>query len=162
MRRHELVRIILVSVLSTAISATAFAQYGGGTGGGTGSGMGGGTGTGTGSGTGTGTTSSTYVAPSGGYSSGKAIGIGVGVAAAVAVGVVLYIHHRHKVAASHNSGSLTDRTPWTRSSVSLPVGGDPSVSQWVEHAGQKAHDNAGDLAARGRDVVKDYAILSAP
>lgn len=166
MHRHILVRIILVSVLSTAVSATAFAQYGGGTGGG----MGGGTGTGTGSGT----TSSTYVAPSGGYSSGKAIGIGVGVAAAVAVGVVLYIHHRHKVAASHNSGSLIDRTPWTRSSVSLPMERehqislpiathtDPSVSELVEHAGQKAQDNAGDLTARGRNVAKDYEFLSVP
>jgi len=170
MRGHILVRIILVSVLSTVVSATAFAQYGGGTGGGTGGGMG----SGTGGGTGGGTTSSTYMAPSGGYSSGKAIGIGVGVAAAVVVGVVLYIHHRHKAASSHNSGSLTDRTLWDRSSVSLPMGRehqislpiathtDLSVGERVELTGLKAQDNAGDLTARGRDLVKDYGTLSVP
>lgn len=160
MRRYILVRIILVSVLSTVVSATAYAQYGGGTG--TGGGMGGGTGAGTGAGT----TSSTYMAPSGGYSSGKAIGIGVGVAAAVVVGVVLYVHHRHKAASSHVSGSLTDRTPPDRSSVSLPMGRDqisiPSVGEWVELAGQKAQDNGGDLTTRGRNVVKDYGVLSVP
>ena len=64
--------------------AAASAQYGGGGGTG-GSGGTGGTGGSTG-----------YVAPSGGYGSGKAIGIGVGAAAGAAVAVVLLVrHHRH-------------------------------------------------------------------
>ncbi|HXJ11918.1 MAG TPA: hypothetical protein VNH19_06575 [Candidatus Limnocylindrales bacterium] len=67
-----------------ALCAAASAQYGGG--GGTG-GSGGTGGTGGGPG---------YVAPSGGYGSGKAIGIGVGAAAGATVAVVLLVrHHRH-------------------------------------------------------------------
>jgi len=116
---------------------------------------------------------STYMAPSGGYGAGKAIGIGVGAAAAVTV-LVLYIHHRHKVAASHSSGSLTDRTPGPRSSVSSSMGRehqtslliathtDPRATGRVELTEQTAQDNAADLATRGRDVVRDYGTLSVP
>jgi hypothetical protein len=73
-----------ISTICLAVCAAASAQYGGG-GGTTGSGGTGGTGRNTG-----------YVAPSGGYGSGKAIGIGVGAAAGAVVATVLLVrHHRH-------------------------------------------------------------------
>jgi len=73
-----------ISTICLAMCAAASAQYGGGGGTG-GSGGTGGTGGSTG-----------YVAPSGGYGSGKAIGIGVGAAAGAAVAVALLVrHHRH-------------------------------------------------------------------
>jgi len=79
-----IVRFVGISAICLAMCAAASAQYGGGGGTG-GSGGTGGTG-GTGG----------YVAPSGGYGSGKAIGIGVGAAAGAAVAVVLLVrHHRH-------------------------------------------------------------------
>src|SRR5246127_821332 len=73
-----LARFAGISTICLAVCAVASAQYGGG----------GGTG-------GTGGTGG-YVAPSGGYGSGKAIGIGVGAAAGATVAVVLLVrHHRH-------------------------------------------------------------------
>src|ERR1700740_318543 len=78
-----IVRFAGISTICLAVCAAASAQYGGG----------GGTG-----GSGMGATGGTpgYVAPSGGYSSGKAIGIGVGAAAGAAVAIVLLVrHHRH-------------------------------------------------------------------
>ncbi len=79
-----IVRFAGISTICLAMCAAASAQYGGGGGTG-GSGGTGGTGGSTG-----------YVAPSGGYGSGKAIGIGVGAAAGAAVAVVLLVrHHRH-------------------------------------------------------------------
>jgi hypothetical protein len=79
-----LARFAGISTICLAVCAVASAQYGGGGGTG-GSGGTGGTG-GTGG----------YVAPSGGYGSGKAIGIGVGAAAGATVAVVLLVrHHRH-------------------------------------------------------------------
>src|SRR6266404_5224726 len=68
-----IVRFAGISTICLAMCAAASAQYGGGGGTG-GSGGTGGTGGSTG-----------YVAPSGGYGSGKAIGIGVGAAAGAAV-----------------------------------------------------------------------------
>jgi hypothetical protein len=79
-----IVRFAGISTICLAMGAAASAQYGGGGGTG-GSGGTGGTGGSTG-----------YVAPSGGYGSGKAIGIGVGAAAGAAVAIVLLVrHHRH-------------------------------------------------------------------
>src|SRR5260370_2415432 len=75
-------RLALGLCLTAALSASAFAQYGGG----------GGMGTGT-----PGTPG--YVAPSNGYGSGKAIGIGVGAAAGAGV-LFLALHHRGGVSAS--------------------------------------------------------------
>ena len=78
-----IMRFAGISTICLAVCAAASAQYGGG--GGTGSGGSGGTGGNTG-----------YVAPSGGYGSGKAIGIGVGAAAGAVVATVLLVrHHRH-------------------------------------------------------------------
>src|ERR1700741_2252043 len=79
-----MVRFAGISTICLAMCAGASAQYGGGGGTG-GSGGTGGTGGSTG-----------YVAPSGGYGSGKAIGAGVGAAAGAAAAVVLLgPHHRH-------------------------------------------------------------------
>src|SRR5882757_11438382 len=84
-----------ISTVCLALCAVASAQYGGG----------GGTG-GTGGSTG-------YVAPSGGYGSGKAIGIGVGAAAGAAVAIVLLVrHHRH---AENNTRPQAYVTGCTRS-----------------------------------------------
>jgi hypothetical protein len=72
-----IVRFAGISTICLAVCSAASAQYGGG--GGTG-------GTGANGG---------YVAPSGGYGSGKAIGIGVGAAAGAAVAIVLPVRHHH-------------------------------------------------------------------
>jgi hypothetical protein len=98
-----------ISTICLAMCAAASAQYGGG--GGTG-GSGGGTG---GSGGGTG-----YVAPSGGYGSGKAIGIGVGAAAGAAVAIVLLVrHHRHAENNTQTQAYVTGCTQSNQSGISL-------------------------------------------
>lgn len=152
MRSHLLLRLVQVSILCAAVSATAFAQYGGGTGG-----------------TGSGTSSSTYTAPSGGYGTGKAVGIGVGVAVAV-VAIALYVHHRHKAAgehsslvdptqSAHNRFSVThERNPQTSSPIAKHT--DPEVGEQAELTGQGAKDGAGGSTSRGRDLVKDYGTVS--
>lgn len=152
MRSHFLLRLVQVSLLCAAVSATAFAQYGGGTGG-----------------TGSGTTSSTYTAPSGGYGTGKAIGIGVGVAAAVGA-IALYVHHRHKVAEEHASlvgwtqsaqngiRVTNDRNHQTSSTIAKYT--DPEMGEQAELFGQKAKEGVGGSTLHGRDLVKDYATVS--
>jgi hypothetical protein len=102
-----IVRFAGISTICLAMCAAASAQYGGGGGTG-GSGGTGGTGGSTG-----------YVAPSGGYGSGKAIGIGVGAAAGAAVAVVLLVrHHRH--AESNNTRAyVTGCTQSNPSGISL-------------------------------------------
>jgi hypothetical protein len=83
-----IMRFAGISTICLAVCAAASAQYGGG-GGGMGSGA-------------TGATPGTpgYVAPSGGYGSGKAIGIGVGAAAGAAVAAVLLVRHHHHTASN--------------------------------------------------------------
>ena len=100
------VRFTGVATLCLAVCATASAQYGGG--GGTG-GSGGTGGTGGNPG---------YVAPSGGYGSGKAIGIGVGAAAGAAVAVVLLVRHHHHVA-SNNQAYVTGCTQSAQDGIRL-------------------------------------------
>src|SRR5579863_1428025 len=149
MRSNYLVRLAQIVILCGAVSATAFAQYGGG-------------------GTG-GTTSTTYTAPKGGYSTGKAVGIGVGVAAAVA-GIALYVHHRHN--AANSQGSLTGQKPWARNRASLtnsrnqqmnsPIAThtDPLVGEPAQRTWQKAEAGAGDLTQGRRDLFKYYGTVS--
>jgi len=86
-----IIRLAGISTICLALCGVASAQYGGG-GGTTGAG-------------GTGATPGTpgYVAPSGGYGSGKAIGIGVGAAAGAAVAVVLLVRHHHHAASNTQS-----------------------------------------------------------
>ena len=97
-----------ISTICLAMCAAASAQYGGG--GGTG-GSGGGTG---GSGGGTG-----YVAPSGGYGSGKAIGIGVGAAAGAAVAIVLLVRHHRHAENNNTQAYVTGCTQSNQSGISL-------------------------------------------
>lgn len=77
----HVLRMTLGICLTVFLASSAMAQYGGG---------------GTGTGTGTPGTPG-YVAPKGGYSSGKAIGIGVGAAAAGAGVLFFALHHRGAV-----------------------------------------------------------------
>lgn len=90
-----MMRFTGISTICLAMCAVASAQYGGG-GGTTGAGA-------------TGATPGTpgYVAPSGGYGSGKAIGIGVGAAAGAAVAVVLLVRHHHHASAKSNEAYVT-------------------------------------------------------
>jgi hypothetical protein len=103
-----IVRFVGVSTICLAVCAAASAQYGGGGGTG-GSGGTGGTGGNTG-----------YVAPSGGYGSGKAIGIGVGAAAGAAVAIVLLVrHHRHAENNTQTQAYVTGCTQSIPNGISL-------------------------------------------
>ena len=103
-----IVRFAGISTLCLAVCAAASAQYGGGGGTG-GSGGTGGTGGSTG-----------YVAPSGGYGSGKAIGIGVGAAAGAAVAIVLLVrHHRHAENNTQTQAYVTGCTQSIPNGISL-------------------------------------------
>jgi hypothetical protein len=103
-----LARFAGVSTICLAVCGVASAQYGGG--GGTG-GSGGGTG-------GTGGTGG-YVAPSGGYGSGKAIGIGVGAAAGAAVAIVLLVRHHRHAENNNTQAYVTGCTQSNQSGISL-------------------------------------------
>lgn len=93
-----------ISTICLAVCAAASAQYGGG--GGTG-GSGGTGGTGG------------YVAPSGGYGSGKAIGIGVGAAAGAAVAIVLLVRHHRHAENNNTQAYVTGCTQSNQSGISL-------------------------------------------
>src|ERR1700757_4928846 len=95
-----LARFAGISTIGLAVCAVASAQYGGG----------GGTG-------GTGGTGG-YVAPSGGYGSGKAIGIGVGAAAGAAVAAVLLVRHHHHVG-NNTQAYVTGCTQSVQNGISL-------------------------------------------
>lgn len=148
MRSHFLLRLVQVSVLCAAVSATALAQYGGGTG--------------------SGITSTPYTAPSGGYGNGKAIGIGVGVAAAV-VGIALYVHHRHKAAKPHASLNNWSQPAqnWVRvtnvkdyrnySEVALKP--DLTIGERVDLTGKETQDGSGKKTFQVQKLAKDYGPL---
>src|ERR1700739_2639855 len=95
-----------ISTICLAMCAAASAQYGGGSGTG-GSGGTGGTGG-----------SGGYVAPSGGYGSGKAIGIGIGAAAGAAVAIFLLVRHHHH-AANNTQAYVTGCTQFVQNGISL-------------------------------------------
>jgi hypothetical protein len=99
-----IVRFAGISTICLAVCAAASAQYGGG-------GATGGSGMGATGGT------PAYVAPSGGYGSGKAIGIGVGAAAGAAVAVLLVRHHHHT--ANNTQAYLTGCTQFLQNGISL-------------------------------------------
>jgi hypothetical protein len=98
-----MVRFAGISTICLAVCAAASAQYGGG------GGTGGSGGTGGNGG---------YVAPSGGYGSGKAIGIGVGAAAGAAVAVVLLVRHHHH-ATNNTEAYVTGCTQSIQNGISL-------------------------------------------
>jgi len=102
-----IVRFAGISTICLAMCTAASAQYGGGGGTG-GSGGTGGTGGSTG-----------YVAPSGGYGSGKAIGIGVGAAAGAAVAIVLLVRHHRHAESNSTQAYVTGCTQSSQSGISL-------------------------------------------
>src|SRR6266436_5707578 len=127
-----IVRFAGISTICLAMCAAASAQYGGG----------GGTG-GTGGSTG-------YVAPSGGYGSGKAIGIGVGAAAGAAVAVVLLVrHHRHH-AENNTQAYVTGCTQSIPNGISLASEKDNQTYSIV------SNDNS--LKAGERMTLKGFVI----
>ena len=134
------VRFAGISTICLAMCAAASAQYGGGGGTG-GSGGTGGTGGSTG-----------YLAPSGGYGSGKAIGIGVGAAAGAAVAIVLLVrHHRH---AENNTTQayVTGCTQSNQSGISLTSEKDNQTYSIV------SNDNS--LKAGERVTLKGSVVAS--
>jgi hypothetical protein len=150
MRSHYLVRLTQTIVLCAAISATAFAQYGGG-------GMGSGAGAGG------------YTPPKGGYSSRAALGIGVGVAAAVA-GIVLYVHHRHHgvqpqaslvgcTQSAQNGFTLTSENDHQTYSL-VADSADLKADERVELSGQKTKDHSGTRSFHVLNIVEDYGACS--
>jgi hypothetical protein len=149
MRLHFLVRLAQCIVLYTAISTTAFAQYGGG-------------GTTTGAGTGG------YTPPKGGYSAGT--GIAIGAAVAAAVGVALLVRHRHHAAQPH--ASLVGCTQSAQSGFSVTNekdhqtyllvadNADLKAGERVELSGQKTKDGLGSRTFLVQNIVEDYGVCS--
>src|SRR6266849_5578148 len=140
-------RLALGLCLTAALSASAFAQYGGG----------GGMGTGT-----PGTPG--YVPPKSGYSSGKAIGIGVGAAAAGAGVLFLALHHHGAVTGcvrqTDDGLSLVDEKKnksysLAGSSVALKPG------DRVELKGKKSSGTTGNEMFEANKVVKNLGSCSA-
>jgi hypothetical protein len=158
-----IMRFAGISTICLAVCAAASAQYGGG-GGTTGSGGSGGTGGNTG-----------YVAPSGGYGSGKAIGIGVGVAAGAAVATVLLVrHHRH-----HSEGNsqayVTGCTQSIQNGISLTSEKDNQTYSIVSNekslkAGERvtlkgsvvSGDGSANPSFRVLSLIKDYGTCGQP
>ena len=151
---HWLVRLTGVATLSLAVCGAASAQYGGG--GGTG-GSGGTGGTGG------------YTPPSGGYSSGKAIGIGVGAAAGAAVGIALLVRHHHHHSAEKTETYVTGCTQSIQGGINLTDEKDNQTYSIVTNskslkAGERirlkgvlvATDGPGNPTFQMRSVIKDY------
>jgi len=153
-----IVRFAGISTICLAVCAAASAQYGGG------GGMGGSSGTG-----GTGG-SGGYVAPSGGYGSGKAIGIGVGAAAGAAVAVVLLVRHHHHVA-NNTQAYVTGCTQSVQNGISLTSEKDNQTYSIVSNdnslkAGERmtlkgsvvSADGSANPSFQVQSLVKDFGI----
>jgi hypothetical protein len=158
MSLHWLVRFTGIATLSLAACAAASAQYGGG--GTSGSGGTGGSGGAAGNGG--------YSPPSGGYSSGKAIGIGVGAAAGAAVAVVLLVRHHHH-SADKAETYVTGCTQSTQDGINLTNEKDNQSYSIVTNsnslkAGERitlkgvvaATDGPGNPTFQVRSVIKDF------
>ena len=155
-----LVRFTGIATLCLAMSAAASAQYGGGGTGGTGSGTPGTPG---------------YVAPSGGYGSGKAIGIGVGAAAGAAVTVVLLVrHHHHTSSKTQTQAYVTGCTQATQDRMSLTNEKDSQTYSIVTDskavkAGQRLAlkgvvvptEGSGNPVFQVQSLIKDYGACGA-
>src|SRR5216684_2087946 len=131
-------RLALGLCLTAALSASAFAQYGGG-----------------GMGTGTPGTPG-YVAPKSGYGSGKAIGIGVGAAAGVGV-LFLALHHRGAVTGCvrQTDDGLRLVDDKKNKSYALEAGSvDLKPGDRVELKGRKSSGNGGAQIFEPTKVVK--------
>jgi hypothetical protein len=141
-------RVAGISTICLAVCAAASAQYGGG-GGTTGSGG--------------------YVAPSGGYGSGKAIGIGVGAAAGAVVATVLLVrHHRHH-SESNTQAYVTGCTQSIQNGISLTSEKDNQTYSIVSDdkslkAGERvtlkgsfvSGDGSANPSFRVLSLIKDY------
>jgi hypothetical protein len=146
-----IVRFAGISIICLAVCAAASAQYGGG-GGTAGSGGTGGTGANGG-----------YVAPSGGYGSGKAIGIGVGAAAGAAVAIVLPVRHHHH--ATNNAQTyLTGCTQSAQNGISFTSDKDNQTYSIVSNdASLKAGERMtlkGSVASADRSTDFSFHVLS--
>lgn len=143
-----IMRVAGISTICLAVCAAASAQYGGG-GGTTGSGG--------------------YVAPSGGYGSGKAIGIGVGAAAGAVVATVLLVrHHRHH-SESNTQAYVTGCTQSIQNGISLTSEKDNQTYSIVSDekslkAGERvtlkgsfvSGDGSANPSFRVLSLIKDY------
>jgi len=152
-----LVRFTGITTLCLALSAAALAQYGGGgTGGSGGSGGTGG-----------------YTPPSGGYSSGKAIGIGVGAAAGAAVGIALLVRHHHH-SAEKTQTYVTGCTQSVQGGISLTNERDNQTYSIMSDsktlkAGERViikgivapADGSGNPVFQMQSLIKDYGTCGA-
>jgi hypothetical protein len=149
---HWLARFTGIAAFCLAVCAAASAQYGGG--GTAGSG-------GTGS-------SGGYTPPSGGYSSGKAIGIGVGAAAGAAIGIALLVRHHHH-SADKSQTYVTGCTQSIQDGINLTDEKDNQIYSIVTNskslkAGERitlkgvlvATDGPGNPTFQMRSLIKDY------
>jgi len=155
-----LVRLTGIATLCLALSAAASAQYGGGGTGGTGA---------TGSGT------PGYVAPSGGYGSGKAIGIGVGAAAGAAVAVILLVrHHHHTSSQAQTQTYVTGCTQSIQDGVSLTNEKDNQTYSLITDSksvktGERVAfkgvvvptEGSGNPVFQAQSLIKDYGACGA-
>lgn len=149
MRLTGFVKVAGALLVCLGVSATASAQYGGGSSGGTG-------------GTGTGMPGTHYS-----YGNGKAIGIGVGAAAAAGVGIALLVHHHHKSAAKAEQAltgctesvmnQLTLRNEEDNQSYALLTGGiNLQPGQRVEVKGVPAKEGSAENAFHVHALVNNY------
>lgn len=143
-----IMRVAGISTICLAVCAAASAQYGGG-GGTTGSGG--------------------YVAPSGGYGSGKAVGIGVGAAVGAVVATVLLVrHHRHH-SESNTQAYVTGCTQSIQNGISLTSEKDNQTYSIVSDdkslkAGERvtlkgsfvSGDGSANPSFRVLSLIKDY------
>jgi hypothetical protein len=146
--RHSISKGFLRLALSFSIvllaAAQASAQYGGG-----GGGMTGGTGT---------PGSPGYVAPSGGYGSGKAIGIGAGAAAGGATVLFLALHHRGMVSGCVQPADDGLRLVDEKNKKSYVLTTNALIlkpGQHVELKGQKSRNESGEQTFAAKKLVKD-------
>jgi hypothetical protein len=149
--RHSVTKGFLRLALSLSLvllaAAQASAQYGGG--------MTGGTGT-------PGTPG--YVAPSGGYGSGKAIGIGVGAAAGGAGVLFLALHHRGMVSGCVQPADDGLRLVDEKNKKSYVLATNALIlkpGQHVELRGQKSKNESGAQIFEAKKLVKDLGSCGA-
>src|SRR5882757_1004411 len=149
-----IVRFTGIATLCLAMCAAASAQYGGGGGTGGSGGTGG------------------YTPPSGGYSSGKAIGIGVGAAAGAAVGIALLVRHHHHSAEKEQQTYVTGCTQFIEAGSNLTDEKDGQTYSVVTNnkalkAGERikgvlvAADGPGNPTFQMPSVIKDYGACGA-
>jgi len=142
---QSLTRQAMRMAVALLVTATAYAQYGGG-------GTMGGT-------TGGSTSSGTYAPGTPGYGNGKAIGIGVG-AAAVGAGAIYFMTHRASkvtgcVETADDGLHLTDDKS-KRTLTIVPGAANVKPGERVELKGKIKKNSAGDQSFLVKTVAKDF------